>query len=131
MILTDACYAHASLAGLAVYFYVDPLPHESYKTGQDNKSGDSSETVCSVPPDTIPQSNQNSFRQHWLVQKLFSVIKYMLFGAFVLACNKLRRYVKVHRQRSTSGSSTADVMDVSAGGGRERSNKEMAVVVRD
>jgi hypothetical protein len=60
-------------------------------------------------------------QQHWLIQKLFSAVKYMLFGAFVLMCNKLHRYVRAQRKRVNSSSCSGDIVDVSAqeGGGRE------------
>ena len=107
---------------MAVYFHVDPLPYQSCKTGQDNNSGNGSERVCPVPPGSIAQDQQEPERswKHWLTQKLFSVAKYLVFGAFVLACNKLRRYVKVHRQRSASSSTDIGVVSavcVCGGGG--------------
>lgn len=86
-----------------------------FKASEENGS-DSSQGTCSGSPDsaaTTPEDPQEM--RHWLVNKLFSIIKYVLFGAFVLACNKLRRYIKVHRLRlnSSSSSSSNDVIDVS------------------
>ena len=102
------------VAGLAVYFYEDLLPQPDYKTVEENHS-ESSQMVCSVPVDSVVYEEPGW--QHWLLQKLINVIKYLLFGAFVLTCNKLRRYIRVQRQRSSSTSSiSTDSVDVSQWG---------------
>ena len=93
---------------------------------EDNASG-SSPTVCAVPPDVGGVYEGELGWRHWLVLRLLSVVKYLLFGAFVLACNKLRRVIGVKRQRNSSSSSSVDGVDVShqgtggqGGNGRER-----------
>ncbi len=102
------------LSGLAVYFYADLLPRTDYKALEENNS-DSSQTVCSLPSDSIPY--QTPGWKQWLVPRLFSIVKYLLFGAFVLVCNKLRRSIRAQRHRnsssSSSTSSSADIVDVS------------------
>lgn len=91
---------------------MDPLPHEDLKAGEDNDSDGGQ--VCTVSSDIPPLAANmgQSSEQHWLVRRLLSVIKYLLFAAFVLACNKLRRFVKAHRHRVNSTSSFTDGIDV-------------------
>lgn len=109
----DHHYYSILFVGLAVYFFVDPLPNETLsKEENDSNNG---QKVCSAsPPESlVPLSYEGPTQQHWLLRKAFSIIKYLLFGAFVLACNKLHRYLKVHRLRTNSTSSN-DAIDVSA-----------------
>ncbi len=81
--------------GVAVYFHPHPLPHQNYKSGDDNNSDDSRNECPRPTNDHTPlyesPSNQQQQEQHWLVVKLVSIIKYSLFGVFVLVCNKIRR----------------------------------------
>ena len=94
--------------GVAVYFYMDPLPYQDV-TGGENDSVNS-QNKCATPPEA-PPSDYEKAGHHWLVQKFLSLMKYVLFGAFVLACNKLRRYLKFRRKRMSSNSSNSTSLD--------------------
>lgn len=89
---------------------MDPLPYEDYSSSSSSEDNNSDDSERSEPPNLISPGYESS-EWHWLIRKLFSVVKYLLFGSFVLACNKLRRYVKV--QRHNSNSSSTDGIDVS------------------
>ena len=95
---------------MAVYFYADLLPHHDYKAVEDNASG-SSPTVCAMPPGVDGAYKEELGWRHWLVPKLLSVVKYLLFGAFVLVCSKLRRVIRAKRKRNSSSSSSVDGVD--------------------
>ena len=98
-----------NIAGLAVYFYKDPLPNTSR---QEDDCGDSIDSMS--PPEILsPTLHTSPGEQHWLVNRALSVVKYVLFAAFVLTCNKLRKYLKSQRPRTRNSSSTSsDIVDV-------------------
>ena len=85
---------------------MNPLPHQDCTaSGEENESGDASQKDYGEPSD-FSSHNENSNQQHWVILKLLSVIQYIIFGAFVLTCNKIRRYLKHQRQRNNSNGSS-------------------------